>query len=91
MRASLDGRNPTQMRQGLDKPRAIVLYKPTGFVSRDCCALLLTESQAQLLSNQKCNQITCLAHAQFLCSSRWLGVLVIDSFEFLRVFVHLFV
>lgn len=32
MRASLDGRNPRQMRQGLDKPRAIVLYKPTGMM-----------------------------------------------------------
>jgi len=48
MRASLDGRNPRQMRQGLDKPRAIVLYKPTGSVSRDCCALLLAERPGAL-------------------------------------------
>ena len=48
MRASLDGRNPIQIRQGLDKPRAIVLYKPTRFVSRDCCALLLTDRPGAL-------------------------------------------
>ena len=48
MRASLDGRNPIQIRQGLDKPRAIVLYKPTRFVSRDCCAPLLTERPGAL-------------------------------------------
>lgn len=91
MRASLDGRNPKQMRQGLDKPRAIVLYKPTRFVSRDCCAFYWLKGQAHLLTNQKCNQITCLTHKQFLCSQRWLGVFVIDSYAFLRVFVHLFV
>ena len=48
MRASLDGRNPRHMRQGLDKPRAIVLYKPTRSVSRDCCALLLAERPGAL-------------------------------------------
>ena len=53
MRASLDGRNPRQIRQGLDKPRAIVLYKPTGFVSRDCCALLLAERPGALANQSE--------------------------------------
>lgn len=53
MRASLDGRNPRQMRQGLDKPRAIVLYKPTRFVSRDCCALLLAERPGALANQSE--------------------------------------
>ena len=53
MRASLDGRNPIQIRQGLDKPRAIVLYKPTRFVSRDCCALLLAERPGALANQSE--------------------------------------
>ena len=31
-RANLDGRNRRQILSGLDKPRAIVLYKPRRFV-----------------------------------------------------------
>ena len=53
MRASLDGRNRIQIRQGLDKPRAIVLYKPTRFVSRDCCALLLTDRPGALANQSE--------------------------------------
>ena len=60
MRASLDGRNPRQMRQGLDKPRAIVLYKPTRFVSRDCCALLLAERPGALANQSEIKSRTSL-------------------------------
>lgn len=53
MRASLDGRNPRQIRQGLDKPRAIVLYKPTRFVSRDYYSLLLAERPGALANQSE--------------------------------------